>query len=57
MSEGALRAEPRTAGLPVLERIAASILERGLAHLEGGTLVVALPDGTVRRFGSGPRSR
>jgi cyclopropane-fatty-acyl-phospholipid synthase len=54
MSEGALRAEPRPAGPPVLERIAASILERGLTHLEGGTLVVTLPDGTVRRFGSGP---
>ena len=48
MSEGALRAEPRPAGPPVLERIAASILERGLTHLEGGTLVVTLPDGTVR---------
>jgi hypothetical protein len=54
MTEGALRAEPRTAGLPVLERVAASILERGLAHLEGGTLVVRLPDRTGRRFGSGP---
>ena len=41
-------------GLPVLERVAASILERGLAHLEGGTLDVTLPDGTMRRFGSGP---
>ena len=53
MSEGALRAEPRTAGLPVLERVAAAILERGLAHLDGGTLVVQLPDGSVRRFGTG----
>jgi cyclopropane-fatty-acyl-phospholipid synthase len=30
------------------------VLERGLAHLEGGTLEVRLPGGEVRRFGSGP---
>jgi cyclopropane-fatty-acyl-phospholipid synthase len=30
-----------------------SILERALVHLEGGTLEVELPDGTVRRFGAG----
>ncbi len=31
-----------------------AILERALSHLEGGTLEVRLPPGTVRRFGRGP---
>ena len=53
MSEGALRAEPQPAGPPVLERVASAILERALAHLEGGTLEVQLPGGATRRFGSG----
>jgi cyclopropane-fatty-acyl-phospholipid synthase len=39
----------------VLERIASTILERALAHLEGGTLQVRLPgSSTTRSFGSGP---
>jgi cyclopropane-fatty-acyl-phospholipid synthase len=54
VSEGALRAEPRRAGVPLVERVAAGVLERGLAKLEGGTLEVRLPGGDVRRFGSGP---
>jgi len=33
------------------------MLERALAHLEGGTLEVTLPDGTERRFGSGAPAR
>jgi len=53
MSEGALRAEPSPAGLPVLERIATAVLERALAHLEGAALEVQLPGGATRRFGSG----
>jgi cyclopropane-fatty-acyl-phospholipid synthase len=41
--------------IPVLERIASTILERALAHLEGGTLEVRLPgSSTTRHFGSGP---
>jgi cyclopropane-fatty-acyl-phospholipid synthase len=47
-----LRAEPPARGR-LLERLAVSILERALVHLEGGTLEVELPDGTVRRFGAG----
>ena len=54
--ERSLRAEPPARGR-LLERVAVSILERALAHLEGGTLQVELPDGTVRRFGSGPPVR
>ncbi len=54
MSEGALRAEPRPAALPLLERVAVAILERALAELDRGTLVVALPDGATRSFGAGP---
>jgi len=57
MSEGALRAEPRRAGLPVVDRVAVGLLERGLARLEGGTLEARLPDGSVRRFGEGPAVR
>ncbi len=53
MSEGALRAEPRPAGLPVLERLAGAILERALAHIEGGSLEVQMPGGASRRFGTG----
>ena len=50
--ERALRVEPRARGR-LLEHVAVSILERALAHLEGGTLEVELPNGAVRRFGSG----
>ena len=46
-----LRAQPRALGL---ERVARFFLERALPHLDGGTLVVRLPDGSERRFGSGP---
>jgi cyclopropane-fatty-acyl-phospholipid synthase len=48
----AVRTEPRARGR-LLEGVAISILERALAKLEGGTLEVALPNGTERRFGSG----
>jgi cyclopropane-fatty-acyl-phospholipid synthase len=51
-----LRVEPPARGR-LLERIAMSILERALAHLEGGTLEIELPDGSVRRFGAGPPVR
>ena len=54
--ERSLRAEPPARGR-LLERVAVAILERALVHLEGGTLEVELPDGTVRRFGSGPPVR
>src|SRR3954452_3593620 len=56
MSEVArtLRSEP-SARLPVLGRAALGVLERVLPGLEGGTLEVRLPDGSARRFGSGPR--
>ena len=49
-----LRGAPPAARLPLLERVAVSILERALTRLEGGTLEVRLPGGQVRRFGSGP---
>jgi cyclopropane-fatty-acyl-phospholipid synthase len=49
--ERTLRAEPRARGF---DRVARFFLERALPHLEGGTLAVRLPDGSVRRFGSGP---
>ena len=49
--ERTLRAEPHPRGV---ERVARFFLERALPHVEGGTLVVRLPDGTERRFGSGP---
>ena len=54
--EPTLRVEPRARGR-LLERVATSILERALAHLEGGTLEIELPDGSLRRFGAGPPVR
>ena len=48
-----LRGAPAAARLPLLERIAISVLERALARLEGGTLEVRLPGGQTRRFGQG----
>ena len=54
--ERTLRVEPPARGR-LLERIAISILERALAHLEGGTLEIELPDGSLRRFGAGPPVR
>jgi cyclopropane-fatty-acyl-phospholipid synthase len=53
VSERTLRREPPPRGR-LLERVALSVLERVLSELEGGTLEVTLPDGTRRRFGSGP---
>lgn len=56
MSLDSLRREPR-APLPFAARLAALVLGRVLAGLEGGTLVVQLPDGAESRFGSGPDHR
>jgi cyclopropane-fatty-acyl-phospholipid synthase len=54
-AERTLRPAPPATRIPALERIASNILDRSLAHLEGGTLEVQLPGGSkVRRFGSGP---
>jgi cyclopropane-fatty-acyl-phospholipid synthase len=53
VAERRLRREPRPRGR-ILDGVAASILARSLVHLEGGALEVALPDGSRRRFGSGP---
>jgi cyclopropane-fatty-acyl-phospholipid synthase len=57
VSDGLLRVEPGAIRLPSLERLAAGVLGRALARLEGGTLEVELPGGDVRRFGSGPATR
>jgi cyclopropane-fatty-acyl-phospholipid synthase len=54
--ERTLRVEPPARG-SALERVARRCLERALPQLEGGTLAVSLPDGTERRFGSGPDVR
>ncbi len=51
-----LRREPR-ARLPLVDRVAASVLRQVLQDLEGGTLELRLPDGTSERFGSGPPVR
>jgi cyclopropane-fatty-acyl-phospholipid synthase len=48
-----VRGAPR-ARVPLVDRIAVAVLERELAHLEGGALEVTLPDGTQRSFGAGP---
>jgi cyclopropane-fatty-acyl-phospholipid synthase len=48
-----VRAEPIAVRGRLLERTAATVLERVLADLEGGTLEVELPGGTKRRFGTG----
>jgi cyclopropane-fatty-acyl-phospholipid synthase len=40
--------------VPLGDRLAAAALERVLGGVEGGTFAVTLPDGSVRRFGSGP---
>ncbi|HSB39399.1 MAG TPA: cyclopropane-fatty-acyl-phospholipid synthase family protein [Gaiellaceae bacterium] len=52
--ERSLRPPPRVGRVHVLEWTAFAVLERALAHLEGGTLEVRLPGGGERRFGSGP---
>jgi len=54
--ERTLRDAPAARAKP-LERVARTLLDRALANLEGGTLEVALPDGSSRRFGSGPPVR
>jgi cyclopropane-fatty-acyl-phospholipid synthase len=48
-----LRTAP-PARAPLVDRLAVAVLARELEHLEGGTLQVRLPDGQIRRFGSGP---
>ena len=48
-----IRVEPARARGRLLERTATSVLERALAGLDGGTLEVELPGGSVRRFGAG----
>lgn len=51
-AEGTIRREP-AAGASLLGRAAVGVLDKLLPGLEGGTLVVELPDGSTRRFGSG----
>jgi cyclopropane-fatty-acyl-phospholipid synthase len=51
--QGALRTPP-PARLGALGRVAVAALERVLPGLDGGALVVRLPDGSERRFGAGP---
>ena len=51
-----IRVPPR-ARVPALGRVPHALLGRVLEGIEGGTLVVALPDGTERRFGTGPEHR
>ena len=53
-SRAALRREPGAGRLPLAERIAITLLDRALRHLDGGTLDVTLPDGSNRQFGHGP---
>jgi cyclopropane-fatty-acyl-phospholipid synthase len=48
-----VRGIPSARGGP-LGRLAVAMLDRALRGLEGGTLEIRLPDGTTRRFGSGP---
>lgn len=52
-TERTLHHEPQPRGR-ILERATLSVLERALGGLEHGTLDVTLPDGSGRRFGSGP---
>ena len=52
-----VRAEPLPGRGRPLQRAAATVLERALAGLDGGTLEVELPGGGVRRFGSGETVR
>ena len=56
MSERALRPAPELR-LPALGKAAVAILERVMPELEGGAMVIGLPDGSTRRFGSGPAVR
>ncbi|MBA3842728.1 MAG: class I SAM-dependent methyltransferase [Actinobacteria bacterium] len=50
--ERSLRTAPKTRA-PLVDRFAVAVLERELRHLESGTLVVGLPDGSTRTFGTG----
>ena len=50
-------APPRPSRPSALGRVVESILERVLPGIDGGTLVLRLPDGTERRYGSGPEQR
>jgi cyclopropane-fatty-acyl-phospholipid synthase len=52
VAERTLRTAPKVRA-PLVDRAAVAILERELAHLEGGSLDVTLPDGTRRTFGAG----
>jgi cyclopropane-fatty-acyl-phospholipid synthase len=54
--ERALRPPPQPLLTP-LGRVAVAVLERVLPGIEHGTLVVRLPDGSERRFGTGPERR
>jgi cyclopropane-fatty-acyl-phospholipid synthase len=56
VSERALRPAPELP-LPALGKAAVAVLERVMPGLQGGALVVRLPDGSTRRFGSGPAVR
>ncbi len=56
MTAGTLRTPP-SARLPLTDRVAMPLLRRLLRDLEGGTLVVSLPDGREASFGSGPPVR
>jgi cyclopropane-fatty-acyl-phospholipid synthase len=56
VSVDALRREPAVR-LPLVDRAAVAVLRRVLGGLQGGTLVVTLPDGAETRFGSGPEVR
>jgi len=51
--ERSLRSTPRARGA-VVDRVAEAFLRRELAHLEGGSLEVTLPDQSRHTFGSGP---
>jgi cyclopropane-fatty-acyl-phospholipid synthase len=48
---------PPPARVPALGRVPFFLLERVLEGIEDGSLVVVLPDGAERRFGSGPEHR
>jgi cyclopropane-fatty-acyl-phospholipid synthase len=54
--ERTLRTPPAARGSRA-GRLAASVLERVLPGIEGGSLVVTLPGGSERRFGSGAEQR
>ncbi|HYI75519.1 MAG TPA: cyclopropane-fatty-acyl-phospholipid synthase family protein [Gaiellaceae bacterium] len=47
---------PRASSPAAVGRIARGVLERVLPGIEDGTLVLQLPDGSGRRYGSGPEA-